>query len=135
MLISFETICKALFYQAICDVLLIISVRSIINLIAAIFVNTELYGPLKRLYEQRNKWVCFLEQAVFRLDYYDKEENIMKDPVMIRCPYHPQKRFFKCKECNDIEVECEFCKAIYNVSINLTDEGFKSEFKFIKKIA
>lgn len=60
----------------------------------------------------------------------------MRDPVLIRCPYHPQKKFFKCKECSDIEVECELCKAIYNVSITLTDDGcFKSEFRFVKKIA
>ena len=59
----------------------------------------------------------------------------MNEPIMIKCPYHPQKRFFKCAECHDIEVECELCKALYSISISTDGDIFRSEFKRIKKTA
>ncbi len=54
------------------------------------------------------------------------------DVPMICCPYHPRKSFFKCKECTDIEVECEYCKSKWLVTIWADDLGFKSEFKKVK---
>lgn len=72
VLIFFETLRKALFYadhKGFCDALLIISVSGIIYSIAAIFGSTEFDGKLKRLYEYRNRMICFLEQEAFRLDY------------------------------------------------------------------
>ena len=56
----------------------------------------------------------------------------MDEKVMITCPYHHQKKFFRCKECNDIEVECEYCKCKWLVTIW---SGFKADFKRASKSA
>ncbi len=59
----------------------------------------------------------------------------MKNPILIKCPYHPEKKFFKCSKCEDIEVYCEYCKATYKVAVTVDDEGIKSEFKLVTKSA
>ena len=57
------------------------------------------------------------------------------DVPMILFHYHPQKKFFRCKECTNIEVECEYCKSKWLVTIWADESGFKSDFKKVKKTA
>ncbi len=59
----------------------------------------------------------------------------MKKPVMIACPHHPTKRFFKCLCCKDIEVYCDLCKAAYSVAVTVDENGIRTEFKMIEKNA
>ena len=59
----------------------------------------------------------------------------MDEKVMITCPYHQQKKFFRCKECKDIEVECEYCKCKWLVTIWADANGFKADYKKATKIA
>ncbi len=59
----------------------------------------------------------------------------MKEPVLIVCPYHMHKKFFKCTRCEEIEVFCEHCKATYMVAVTADENGIKQEFKLVKQSA
>ena len=59
----------------------------------------------------------------------------MKDKILIKCPIHPEKKFFKCSRCEDIEVYCEHCHAAYRVTVVVDDDGIRSEFKLVTKSA
>lgn len=55
----------------------------------------------------------------------------MKEPILIRCPKHPEKVFFTHKEgteCKDIVVKCEKCDLFYAVSVWRDDSGIKMGF-------
>ena len=59
----------------------------------------------------------------------------MNKPIMISCPHHPQKRFFKCCKCDDIEIFCDECKITYKVTVRVDDDGVSAAYMLVKKSA
>ncbi len=57
----------------------------------------------------------------------------MKESIMISCPHHPKKKFFKCIKCEDIEVYCDLCKETYRVAVMVDEDGIRTEFRMVEK--
>ena len=57
----------------------------------------------------------------------------MHEKIFVVCPFHPQKRFFKCIKCEGIEVRCEICNSTYKVEVINDGEGVKTQYMKVKE--
>ncbi len=57
----------------------------------------------------------------------------MYEKILVVCPFHPQKKFFKCIKCEGIEVRCEICNSTYKVEVINDGEGVKTHYVRVKE--